>query len=612
MVDVKKLDYRCSPHRLFSIFSQMNGAQKEVVKQIGFGTLLGMKDFTVRRNLITWLVSCFNVEDGSLEVHGKQFKLDSKIFTATMGVKDGVQDLVDSVSGDEPNDKGERLSMSILEFKLKQNQSTNMSFIRDFLLFLVSSFLMPKKGLKISRDFDSPILAIKDIATVSRVNWASMSYKFLWKSLRQFRAKPSQFVGGCIYFLQVFYCHHVAWKEGYVDKSLCPLNVWSEDDFKAVLDWVEQQGGFQSNTIPLLELQDGLVELKLPATISSLCTMVASLQKKMIDQENQIVKLEEVIQRKMSIEFERLRKSFSRSISSTAGGPAIPDSRKEKEAHGGDGRKFMDDPIEGNLQLNDGASWSKVWSRSDPMLIECGAGFMDEVENSFAKAPVSYNDNNGVEMEHDLNDCQPMAAPPSEENDVVEAATELAASQTKSTGPDKETKAVSVKKRLFKTTAQRRPVEKEREGMNRGKGKEIVLYNIISEHNTDGGTGDRVIHKIEDDDDFNIDLAIRKRDAQLCKEDKLFENMVATYMGSDGYQVGAFKFKQSVSVASFQLGLFLFYNSLSLRDVLVDTQVVKVERWYFKSLRPEGHVDVKVRPSAYVKIMSDLYCVLIQ
>lgn len=199
------------------------------------------------------------------------------------------------------------------------------------------------------------------------------------------------------------------------------------------------------------------------------------------------------------------------------------------------------------------------------MLIECGAGFMDEVENSFAKAPVSYNDNNGVEMEHDLNDCQPMAAPPSEQNDVVEAATELAASQTKSTGSDKETKAVSVKKRLFKTTAQRRPVEKEREGVNRGKGKEIVLYNIISEHNIDGGTGDRVIHEIEDDDDFNIDPAIRKRDAELCKEDKLFENMVATYMGSDGYQVGAFKFKQSVSVASFQLGLFLFYNSLSLR-----------------------------------------------
>ncbi|XP_062088656.1 uncharacterized protein LOC133795216 [Humulus lupulus] len=253
MAEPDKLDYRCSPHRIFTLISHMNGGQKEMLKELGFGTLLGMRDCNLRKNLIFWLLSRFNVDDGSLDVHGKHFKLDSKVFSATMGVNDGVEDLQRHGNPVEQPfyKKGEKNTVSLLEEKLRRRELVDMSFVRQFLLFFVSVFLLPNTSLHVAREVEGPIMSLTDVAAVCRVNWASMAYTHIWKSIRRYHGKASKFVGGCVYFLQVFYCHHIIWKEGYVDRSLCPIGFWCDDDTKALLDWVEEEGGFESNTVSM-------------------------------------------------------------------------------------------------------------------------------------------------------------------------------------------------------------------------------------------------------------------------------------------------------------------------------------------------------------------------
>ncbi|XP_062109471.1 uncharacterized protein LOC133820923 isoform X2 [Humulus lupulus] len=76
--------------------------------------------------------------------------------------------------------------------------------------------------------------------------------------------------------------------------------------------------------------------------------------------------------------------------------------------------------------------------------------------------------------------------------------------------------------------------------------------------------------------------------------DKSFQDMILKYNKSKGRQIGAFNLKVVLPQSKFELGLFLFDFSLSLRDVLVDNVMGQLERWYFRSLRPEAEVDMKI------------------
>ena len=43
---------RCSPSRVYSVVSELNDERKEIVREMGFGSLLGMKKCTLCRDLI--------------------------------------------------------------------------------------------------------------------------------------------------------------------------------------------------------------------------------------------------------------------------------------------------------------------------------------------------------------------------------------------------------------------------------------------------------------------------------------------------------------------------------------------------------------------------------
>ncbi|PON84928.1 hypothetical protein TorRG33x02_193260 [Trema orientale] len=54
----------------------------------------------------------------------------------------------------------------------------------------------------VDKEFESAIMSIPDPSTVRRLNWASMSYKYLVSVISRYKRKPSQFISGCLYFLQ--------------------------------------------------------------------------------------------------------------------------------------------------------------------------------------------------------------------------------------------------------------------------------------------------------------------------------------------------------------------------------------------------------------------------
>ncbi|KAM6570845.1 hypothetical protein CsatA_014925 [Cannabis sativa] len=278
---------RCSPGRVVSIISQLSSEQKTLVNEIGFGNLLGLKKCNLKRKLIQWLVDNFNVEDGCLRVHGKVYEMNSHLFSYITGIHDGGEHLSDSKS-DNCNDG--RILISHLEEKLKCNNKTDMGFVHQFLLFIVSVFLMPNTTVYASRDYEAQILALKDLANVRRINWASMSFKYLVMGLSAFKRSSSKYVCGCLYFLQVFYLHHVRCSESFVDRSLCPIWWWSDCETNNMIEWIDKNGGLGSSTINMREILSAFDMDNVVRSLSHLCCRVENLEKVYLELQPNVLK----------------------------------------------------------------------------------------------------------------------------------------------------------------------------------------------------------------------------------------------------------------------------------------------------------------------------------
>ncbi|XP_062109470.1 uncharacterized protein LOC133820923 isoform X1 [Humulus lupulus] len=193
----------------------------------------------------------------------------------------------------------------------------------------------------------------------------------------------------------------------------------------------------------MLELQEGVDQLKLPATISSLCVIVESLEKKLFAKENEMDKFKEEmkIELEMGLQrlqqslstpnhhviqidnfkeemklyfdkgFERLHQSFNIAIGSMVPGNASPHISKEKAAKCVQFGKLTKDLIEPTIYLHEKTKLSQHKMTIDPMLLECGIGRRNEFEDSYRKGSISNIEREKGAIENDFNDYEQTVLP---------------------------------------------------------------------------------------------------------------------------------------------------------------------------------------------------------
>ncbi|KAK3213211.1 hypothetical protein Dsin_017917 [Dipteronia sinensis] len=81
------------------------------------------------------------------------------------------------------------------------------------------------------------------------MNWASWCFKLLIDGIRQFKSLGHGGVTGCVFFLQIFYLHHIKWNTLLVDRSKIPITTWTNDIIKKFTKWLQQQGGLESTKL---------------------------------------------------------------------------------------------------------------------------------------------------------------------------------------------------------------------------------------------------------------------------------------------------------------------------------------------------------------------------
>ena len=87
---IKDVQCHCSSEKVCFIVSKMTNEQKQAIKKNGFGSLLDMKEMTVKNKLIGYLVKNFDDVNRKLRLNGTDYVINGVVFERMMAIGDGV------------------------------------------------------------------------------------------------------------------------------------------------------------------------------------------------------------------------------------------------------------------------------------------------------------------------------------------------------------------------------------------------------------------------------------------------------------------------------------------------------------------------------------------
>lgn len=203
-----KLVTRCSPGRLFNVLQRLTPEQKNAVKSMGFGSLLGLRCRTLRRSLCLWLLERFDTTSCRLEICNEHIPLTPKDVEIVMGLSASGKEVVNS--GPEElisdlrniyNATNHGISVRLLEERLASVEAGD-EFKRSFVLYVLGTLLSPTARLDVSPSF---LHFLTNMDLVHQYNWGKFLLDRLVREVSRFHQGKQRAVGGCLLFLQVIY-----------------------------------------------------------------------------------------------------------------------------------------------------------------------------------------------------------------------------------------------------------------------------------------------------------------------------------------------------------------------------------------------------------------------
>ncbi|KAJ9183204.1 hypothetical protein P3X46_007101 [Hevea brasiliensis] len=230
-----KLVTRCSPGRLFNVLQCLTTEQKDAVKSMGFGSLLGLRCRTLRRSLCLWLLQRFDTSGRSLEIRGERIPISPKDVEFVMGLAASGKDVVNSGPDDliaglrrSYNATNRGISVRLLEERLKAPEAGE-EFKRSFVLYALGTLLSPTARLDVSPSF---LHFLTNMDVIHQYNWGNFLLDRLVREVSRFRQGKQRAVGGCLLFLQLFYYESISivGPGALVPTPMPCLSSWGEEE----------------------------------------------------------------------------------------------------------------------------------------------------------------------------------------------------------------------------------------------------------------------------------------------------------------------------------------------------------------------------------------------
>ncbi|KAK3188603.1 hypothetical protein Dsin_028164 [Dipteronia sinensis] len=128
--------------------------QKDVVKALGFGSLLSINCGRLRRYIYSFIVDKFDNDTLSVELYGKTLNLNTNVYSQIMGLKNSGQPI--SLDGDSKQIKelieiykstSRGIKVNVLIEIMKNLRSADDEFKITFMLFVIGTVFCPQGGI---------------------------------------------------------------------------------------------------------------------------------------------------------------------------------------------------------------------------------------------------------------------------------------------------------------------------------------------------------------------------------------------------------------------------------------------------------------------------------
>ncbi|KAK1549203.1 hypothetical protein Q3G72_010255 [Acer saccharum] len=144
------IESRCRTESFSDICAKLSVEQKDVVKALGFCSLLSMNCGRLRRYIYSFVVDKFDIDTLFVELYGKTFKLSTNVYSQIMGLENRGQLI--SLNGDSKQieelieiykGSSRGIKVNVLIEKMKILRSADDEFKIIFMLFMIGTILYP-------------------------------------------------------------------------------------------------------------------------------------------------------------------------------------------------------------------------------------------------------------------------------------------------------------------------------------------------------------------------------------------------------------------------------------------------------------------------------------
>ncbi|XP_052295491.1 uncharacterized protein LOC102615399 isoform X2 [Citrus sinensis] len=246
---------RCRVASFSDVVSSFSSDQQAAVNETGLGSLLDLKCGRLRQELCAALIQQCDVGRQSIILHGKEYNLSPTVFATIMGVRDGgtrvdlndqAVDITDLRVVYSSGPRG--IHIAEVKKRLMNTSTSDDEFKILFSLFALGTILCPTSAIYINPLY---LRALKDTNSIREKNWASWCFTFLWEGVQKFKENKVSSVSGCVLFLKLFYFSSVVYDRPSIDRTMCPISVWNNDEIRRFLKWQKKLGGIKSNKVSM-------------------------------------------------------------------------------------------------------------------------------------------------------------------------------------------------------------------------------------------------------------------------------------------------------------------------------------------------------------------------
>ena len=224
--DMDVLETRCRPFHLHKIIQNLTQAQKEAVKEIGFGGLLHLQVQKNPTKMMPWLVERFDTSSRMFEINDRKAFLLTPldvydVFCIPMHGKKVDQCRMRTKEDKDPDfhfkrelrdlfDAGSEIHLKDVEEMIVKLVDGGELFKKLFVLHAMSSFLTPTRKRTVDMRLSK---AVADVNQIKGYNWAEYVLDHFCDSQTLYiNSGGSQWHCGCLMFLEIVYFHRLKFR----------------------------------------------------------------------------------------------------------------------------------------------------------------------------------------------------------------------------------------------------------------------------------------------------------------------------------------------------------------------------------------------------------------